>query len=211
MKILDVCEFYAPQGGGVRTYVHQKLRAAVANGHECIIVAPGPQNREDIMPGGKIVWVKAPKLLVDPRYHIFWNARPVLDVIAREQPDVIEASSPWRGAWIAAEGKASARVLFVHSDPVASYMHTVFDRFAARDTLDRAVFWFWSYLKRLSQPFDATVISGQWLTERFRRWGDIQATAIPFGFDSTAFSPTFRNESVREAWLKRCGLMRVPR
>jgi len=27
MKIVDVCAFYAPKGGGVRTYVDQKLIA----------------------------------------------------------------------------------------------------------------------------------------------------------------------------------------
>lgn len=206
MKILDVCEFYAPQGGGVKTYITNKLRLAAAFGHQCVIIAPGPESRDDIVPGGKIVWVKAPKLVVDPRYHIFWDAEPVLSVIAREMPDVIEASSPWRGAWIAAQGKARAHVLFVHSDPVASYVHTGFDRWARRDTLDRSVFWFWSYLKRLSQPFDAVVMSGEWLTARFKKWGNIDATAISFGFDSDAFSPELRNESVRVEWLKRCGL-----
>ena len=28
MKIVDVAEFYAEQGGGVRTYINQKLKAA---------------------------------------------------------------------------------------------------------------------------------------------------------------------------------------
>ena len=28
MRIVDVCAFYAPQGGGVKTYVERKLAAA---------------------------------------------------------------------------------------------------------------------------------------------------------------------------------------
>ena len=36
MKIVDVAEFYAEQGGGVRTYVNHKLRAAAAAGHEAV-------------------------------------------------------------------------------------------------------------------------------------------------------------------------------
>src|SRR5690606_33005581 len=68
MKILDVNEFYAEQGGGVRTYVHRKLEAAAALGVEVVVVAPGTSDREERRIGGKIVWVKSPKLPPDPRY-----------------------------------------------------------------------------------------------------------------------------------------------
>ena len=34
MRIVDVCAFYTPAGGGVRTYVDAKLRAAARFGHE---------------------------------------------------------------------------------------------------------------------------------------------------------------------------------
>ena len=30
MKVIDVAEFYADQGGGVKTYINQKLRAGAA-------------------------------------------------------------------------------------------------------------------------------------------------------------------------------------
>jgi alpha-1,6-mannosyltransferase len=29
MRIVDVCAFYSPQGGGVRTYIEQKLRCSM--------------------------------------------------------------------------------------------------------------------------------------------------------------------------------------
>ena len=41
MRIVDVCAFYTPAGGGVRTYVEAKLRAAARFGHEMIIIASG--------------------------------------------------------------------------------------------------------------------------------------------------------------------------
>jgi len=43
VKIVDVAEFYAERGGGVRTYVNQKLAAAAAAGHEAVVIAPGPR------------------------------------------------------------------------------------------------------------------------------------------------------------------------
>src|SRR6185312_8904173 len=41
MRIADVCAFYTPAGGGVRTYVEAKLKAAPRFGHEMIVIAPG--------------------------------------------------------------------------------------------------------------------------------------------------------------------------
>ena len=44
MRIVDVCAFYTPHGGGVRTYIERKLAVASAAGHEMIILAPGATN-----------------------------------------------------------------------------------------------------------------------------------------------------------------------
>ena len=41
MRIVDVCAFYTPKGGGVRTYVEQKLRIGPELGHDITILAPG--------------------------------------------------------------------------------------------------------------------------------------------------------------------------
>lgn len=40
MHIVDVCAFYTPHGGGVKTYVERKLRASMATGHRVTILAP---------------------------------------------------------------------------------------------------------------------------------------------------------------------------
>ncbi|HYX47808.1 MAG TPA: glycosyltransferase family 1 protein, partial [Sphingomicrobium sp.] len=41
MRIVDVSAFYSPFGGGVRTYVEAKFRAAARFGHEVVVIAPG--------------------------------------------------------------------------------------------------------------------------------------------------------------------------
>ena len=67
MKVLDVNEFFADRGGGVRTYVHQKLAAGRARGVEVVVVAPGSEDRVEARLGGKVIWVKSPPLPLDPR------------------------------------------------------------------------------------------------------------------------------------------------
>ena len=45
MKIVDVCEFYSPTGGGVRRYINQKLELAARFGHQLTVIAPGAVTR----------------------------------------------------------------------------------------------------------------------------------------------------------------------
>ena len=40
MRIVDVCAFYSPHGGGVKTYVQHKMLAGPRLGHEIIILVP---------------------------------------------------------------------------------------------------------------------------------------------------------------------------
>lgn len=207
MKIADITEFYSEHGGGVRTYVTQKLEASARFGHETVIVAPGPADREEVRPGGKIVWVRAPVLPVDRRYHIFTHARAVWDVLDREQPDVVEGSSPWRGGWIAAgwRGKAT-KILVMHADPVAVYPHTLLGRVMNEAQIDRLFGWFWSYLRRLNMGFHATVVAGDWLARRFAGFGLQGLAVVPFGVDRAVFTPAARDPAVRAEMLKACGL-----
>ena len=41
MRIVDVCAFYSPLGGGVRTYIDQKLALADKFGVDMTVIAPG--------------------------------------------------------------------------------------------------------------------------------------------------------------------------
>jgi len=69
MRIVDVCAFYTPAGGGVRTYVEAKLRAAARFGHEMIVIAPGEQHQVIKRgPGAMLVTIPAPRMPLDRRY-----------------------------------------------------------------------------------------------------------------------------------------------
>src|SRR3982751_153821 len=123
MRIVDVNEFYSPTGGGVRTYIDRKMGIMADLGHELIVIAPG---REDVVEdrpgGGRIYWVKAPRLPVDRSYGLFWAAEPVTRLLDQLDPDVVETSSPWRIAWIVARWKGRAlKIYFAHNDNMAAY------------------------------------------------------------------------------------------
>jgi alpha-1,6-mannosyltransferase len=207
VKIADISEFYSPTGGGVRTYVEEKFHAAARLGHELIVIAPGPEDKTEARPGGKLVWVKAPIHPLDSNYHIFWSAEPVWRVLDAEKPDLVEGSSPWRGGWLAAQWQGpAARALFMHADPVAVYPQTFLGGVLSTAKIDRLFGWFWSYLRRLNAHFDGCVVAGAWLAERFAARGLRHLHVVPFGVETAAFSPRLRDESLRAGMLARCGL-----
>ncbi len=184
MKIIDISEFYAERGGGVRTYTHQKLRAAAATGIELVVVAPGPEDGEIHREGGRIRWVKGPPMPLDPRYYVLHRERAVHAILDQEQPDVVEGSSVWTAGWMAARWQGNARkVLVFHQDPVAVYPHTLLDRFLSPRRIDALCRPYWAYLRRLAAHFDETLVAGDWLAARLRGQRVPSPRAIPFGID----------------------------
>lgn len=211
MKIVDVAEFYSEQGGGVRTYVNQKLAAAEGSGHEVVVIAPGPADRDEVRGGGRIRWVKGPPLPADGRYHVLWNERRVHALLDEEAPDVVEGSSPWTGGWFAARWRgphaARARRAFVfHMDPVAAIAQTHLSGPVAPDTVDRLCTPVWAMLRRLARRYDVTVTASEWLAQRCRGFGIANAEAVPFGIDKDRFGPAARDTATRAALLERCGI-----
>lgn len=210
MKIVDVSEFYAEQGGGVRTYTNQKLEAGAKAGIEVVVVAPGPEDREEQRLGGRIRWVKGPPMPLDPRYYVLHRERAVHQILDEERPDIVEGSSTWTAGWFAARWQApanwqGAKALIFHQDPVAVYPHTFLDRWVPRDRIDAWCSPYWNYLGRLSEHYDHTVVAGQWLADRLAGRGVKSPKAVAFGVRKDELDPRFRSEEVRRRWLREAG------
>jgi len=207
MRVAEVAEFYAPNGGGVRTYIDRKFAAATEAGHELFVIAPGPRDGFEARPGGGLIWVRSPSLPFDANYWMFARAAPVHAHLDRLKPDLVEASSPWRGAWIVAKWPGSTpRAMFVHADPVASYPQRWLAPRVNPDRIDQLCESFWSYLRALATHFDVSVAGSAWLGRRLRTHGVGAVEAIQLGADLSAFSPKLRDEQLRARLLDDCGL-----
>lgn len=207
MKIVDVAEFYAEEGGGVKTYINQKLAAGAARGHEIVIIAPGPEDREEERLGGRIVWLKGPKFVLDPRYYILRTQARVHAALDREDADVVEGSSPWRGGRYTARWNGRAVKSFIfHQDPVAVYPETLLGGLVGNRAVNQAFTSYWAFLRKLSGHYDATVVSGQWLADKLQTFGVQRPVAVPFGISKSAFSPAHADPAVRAALLQKCGV-----
>ena len=208
MKVIDVCAFYSPFGGGVKTYDERKLQIAPRLGHEIALVVPSDSNRiEHRGDGARIIHLASPQLIVDRRYRYFEAAGPVHAILDQEAPDFVEASSPWRTARIVAEWQGpAARSLVMHADPLASYAYRWFGPIASRDAIDRQFEFFWNHLRRTGRKFDLTIAANEGLTGRLRAGGLPRVTTLPMGIEPGLFSPARRDPALRSALLARCGL-----
>ncbi|MCG8469235.1 MAG: glycosyltransferase [Gemmatimonadetes bacterium] len=206
MKVVDVAELYAEAGGGVRTYIDQKVGSVATSGHEVVVVAPGPRDGEELRPGGRIVWVRSPRLPLDRRYHVFARRAPIRAVLEREQPDVLECSSPWSAGAVCARWSGSpVRSLVLHQDPVAVYPETLLPG-VDEDRIHRWCGWYWRRMRRLSARFDVTVVGSTWHSDRLRRFGVQNTRVVPLGIARARFASTERDSALRRELLARCGL-----
>jgi len=208
MRILDVCAFYSPQGGGVRTYVQRKMKAAAALGHEVIILAPGACDEiVERHPNAVLATISSPVLPLDRRYRYFGDEAALHAALDKWRPDIIEASSPWASAAMVARWKGTAfRALVMHADPLSAYAYRWFKRFATRQTIDWGFSAFWNHLRRLDREFDLVVTAGEDFARRLRAGGLQKVATVPMGVEPGIFSPQARDEALRAALLKTCGL-----
>jgi alpha-1,6-mannosyltransferase len=208
MRIVDVCAFYAPSGGGVRTYVNAKLRAAARFGHEVIVIAPG-KRRETIHrgPGAVLVTIPSPLLPVDRRYRYFNDERALHAELDAWRPDHVEASSPWSSATMVGRWQGSAaRSLVMHADPLAAYAYRWLGGLASTQTIDRWFDGFWRHLRGLGAMYDLVVCSNAQLTGRLHSGGIANSETLPMGVEAGLFTPRLRSPEVRTAALQALGL-----
>ena len=208
MRIVDVCAFYTPTGGGVRTYIDRKLAAGPALGHDVTIVAPGAATKvEPRGPGARIVWLESPLFPFDRNYRYFADEGVLHAAITAAAPDMLEASSPWRSASMVARWPGAApRSLFMHSDPLAAFAYRWFEGLASPAVVDKGFDWYWKHLLRLDGEFGMIVSACTSLTERLAAGGLRHVVTNPMGIDPHVFSPALRDEALRADLLARCGL-----
>ena len=206
MIIADVCEFYAERGGGVRTYIEQKFAVARQCDVELVLIAPGPETRTQHRKGGRIHWVEAPFERFDQRYHRFDAAEPVTRLLNEIKADVIEASSPWRGARIVADYKSkSLKSWFLHMDPVAVYPDSFLYPALPESVIDLLATPLWRRMRWLSRCFDTSIVASETVAKRFAAHGLEKLHVVPLGIERDIFDAATPSTATRGEMLAACG------
>lgn len=208
MRIVDVCAFYTPHGGGVRTYVEQKLRIGPQLGHEIVILAPGDEDGVvERGPNARIVTLKSPRFPLDRKYGYFASAEQLHGALDELAPDFVEATSPWRSAGLVADWAGAApRSLVMHADPLSAFAYRWFGQVFSRKTIDWQFSVYWEHLRRHSRRFDHVVCANSDLSRRLAEGGVPRTVTLPMGVEPGRFSPLNRDPALRARLLAACDL-----
>lgn len=208
MKIVDVCAFFSPRGGGVKTYVGQKLAMARRLGQDITILAPGDEDRTiTIDTNARIRTIASPRFPLDRKYWYFGEEQQLHRALDALEPDFVEASSPWRSPLMVANWRPEVpKALVMHADPLSAYAYRWLEPLLSRDTIDRRFGRFWNHLRSLGARYDAVICASHDLTARLRAGGVAGLATIPMGIEAGRFSPQHRSEGLRAQLLAQCGL-----
>ncbi len=208
MKIVDVCAFYSPQGGGVKTYIEQKMLIGPTLGHDITILAPGDDHAVmERGPHARIVTIPSPRFPLDRKYWYFDDERGLHAALDALGPDMVEVSSPWRSPSLVARWPGNApRSLVMHADPLSAYAYRWLEPILSRAVIDKQCARYWDHLRLLSRQFDRVVCANADLRGRLVAGGVLNTVTQPMGVETAVFTPARRDATLRARLLQHCQL-----
>lgn len=193
MRIIQLANFYGPRSGGLRTALHHLGSGYVEQGHEVVLIVPGPRLCEEVLPSG-VVRITLPALPIPATggYRAA-NPRRVADVLRGLRPDALEVSDrlTLRGFGTWARRRDVASVMISH-ERLDRLFGQVMPESAARKAADFAN-------RRTAWNYDTVVCTTDFAQEEFRRIGAENVRRVPLGVDLDLFSPGRRDVGLRSS------------
>lgn len=190
---LDLSEYYAPTGGGVRTYLDAKVayvRAQPAIRH--ILVVPDEAAQTTVVANTTRYGIASPYIPTQQPYRVLWNSRAVQRIIEHERPHIIEVGSAYAAPWMV---QRPARRLQI---PMVWFCHGNLPRIIAPDqqgtsptrrTLARGVK---AYVRAIAARVDAVLAASHYVAEDLRALGVHNVSEVSLGVDTELFHPQRR-------------------
>ena len=196
MKLLDITEFYSPEGGGVRTYLAAKARwLGTQPDIEHVMVLSAGSDGFEQWGRTRVHLVRGPSVPASPGYHFLLSARKLSAIFERERPDVIELGSLYLAPWLvrrAARGLRARLVAFLHEDTRAIYTgHALgWAPRVVRSLADRLVA---RYLTAALRDCDLAVAATAAGARTLAALGVAETAVVPLGVDTALFRPDARD------------------
>lgn len=170
-------------------------------------MAPGPRD-ETIREGGAIIErYSSPRMPYDATYHMPLRLGRMRDLIRRHAPDVLQVSSPFIPAMVAATlgndaGAAGMiRVYVYHSDPIGCYLNPWAKQKIPNYFQKVVTAPAWKYMRKICRTHDTTVVAGEWLKDQLEEQGCVRVKNVDFGINHEDFGPERRDDNLRSRFL----------
>lgn len=189
MHLVDITLFYAPESGGVKTYLMAKAKwLSNFSSLQHSIVVPG---LKDVPYDDSVVSIPSVRVPFMRGYRMPRSRKYIASVLSKLQPDCIEVGDPFQFAWAALEVGRRTNipvVAFYHSDLPQS-LGLRFGKLAERAAM--------KYLSYLYRQFDLVLAPSATMAQKLRDIGVSRARHQPLGVDTSLFSPAWRNTELR--------------
>ena len=206
---MDISEYYGPDSGGVRTYLHEKARYIMRHDElRLSVVLPHETNRVHSDAGVRVYRIRSPRIPFQETYRLLLDRAAVASVMAHERPDVVEVGSAYGAPWVAA---GAARRLGI---PLAWYFHAHLPRIiapsggsspAGRRGAARAAV---RYVRAIARRVDLVLAGSESVRRDLHGYGIAHVEVVPLGVDTETFHPCRR--AARAATLARLTLPDAP-
>lgn len=198
--VCDIVQSYSPISGGVKRYLQDKSKYMAAHDEfRHVLVIPGDNEDFYIDRNTAVYVVDSPSLVLSKSYRLLVNRSRILEIIASEQPDVIEVDNAYIPAWITLEAQESFSVPlvgFYHSDyPRALGMELgrVVRSEAVNMMLTKAIEY---YLAELYNRMSCTVTASRHFEKQLKAMGVSCVERIPLCTDVDVFRPVESRRAV---------------
>lgn len=194
MKICDLTQFYSPVSGGVKRYVHEKVRylnAHAPEGDTHLLIIPGERDERTVHGRATVCAIRSPLLSRTSRYRAILRLGAIERILEAERPDVIESGDPYQVAWKAvASGEALGIPVigFYHSHFPEAYLRTAARYFGSTVTefvMDASR----RYVRALYNRFERTLVPSPALGRLLEEWGVRNVEPFDLGVDTEIFRP----------------------
>jgi alpha-1,6-mannosyltransferase len=191
MKVCDLTQFYSPFSGGVKRYLEEKRKYAIANGHQHLLIIPGDETSCAETENSRTYSIKSPLVSRTSRYRALLHLGAVQQLLERERPDVIESSDPYQLAWKAISSGCSLRIPvvgFYHSNFPEAYLRTT-SKFLGDTASEIVMEMARTYVRALYNHFKATFVPSAALGQVLGQWGVENVILAELGIDTDIFRP----------------------
>ncbi len=192
LKVCDLTQFYSPLSGGVKRYVHEKIRYVQRSPNdEHVLIIPGAKTERIETERSRIYTIASPLLSRTSRYRALLNLRAIEEILEHEQPGLIESGDPYQVGWKAIASGHALRIPvvgFYHSHFPEAYLRSS-ERFFGRTGTEFVMDLAQRYVRKIYNQFEATLVPSERLGQLLTSWGVGNVHAVDLGVDAEIFQP----------------------
>jgi phosphatidylinositol alpha 1,6-mannosyltransferase len=189
MRVAVVTESFLPQVNGVTNTVCRILEHLAAQGHEALVIAPGPG--PETYAGFPVVAVPAVGL----------PTRRVERILRGFRPDLVHLASP------IALGAAGARAARRIGVPCVAVFQTDIAGFARQYGFRGTDTMIWSWIRHIHRQAEVTLVPSRASYDQLRAQGVPRLALWRRGVDSERFDPARRDDALRARLLGDRGVL----